>query len=402
MKIKNIKAKRIFDSRGNSTVEVELETNTGIFSSSCPAGASVGKNEALTVDVSQAIKNINKIIAPAIKGRNPENQKEIDDLMIRLDGTENKSKLGANAILPASMAVCRAGAAVKKIGLYQHIADLSQNKNKLFIPLPMFNILNGGKHASNDLAIQEFMIVPHEKTIAENLVKCNNIFNKLKNEIEKEFGKNHLVLGDEGGFAPPISFTKKALFLLRAACDREGIINFALDSAASQFYKNGKYLLENNEINRSQLLEFYMDLANEFPIISFEDPFAEDDWQGWEMLSSKFKIQNPKLLIIGDDLTTTNIKKIKEAHNKNACNGIILKLNQAGTVSETIEASNLAKSFGWKTIVSHRSGETMDDLIADLAVGLGAEFIKAGSPAKPERMVKYNRLLKIEQELKHG
>ena len=421
-KIKEIIAREIMDSRGKPTVEVELETDKGIFVASVASGASTGEGEALELrdadgrGVQVAIKNVNEIIAPKLKGKDPVNQKEIDDLMIALDGTENKSKLGANAILPVSMAVCRAGAASKKMPLYKHIAELSglETKNLKFeIPLPMFNILNGGKHVRRTLSgveghldIQEFMIVPHKKTIAENLVVCSKIFNNLQKEIEKDFSSTNsgqVELGDEGGFAPPISSAEKALFLIKGACAGENNVSFALDSAASEFYDTstgsvGKYKLEGNELTRTQMIEFYKNLANEFPIISFEDPFAETDWEGFK----EFTREMPGKIIIADDLTTTNIKIIKEAHNKSACNGVLIKLNQIGTVSETIEAINMTKSFGWKVTVSHRSGETMDNFIADLAVGTGADFLKAGSPAKPERMVKYQRLLEIEQELSLG
>ena len=399
-KIKNITAKKIADSRNNPTVSVELETDGGIFFASVPSGASTGKNEAIELrdedgkGVSLAIQNVNKIIAPKLRGKDVINQKEIDDLMIELDGTENKSKLGANAILGVSMAVCRAGSASKKNPLYQYISELSGKKNN--IPLAMFNILNGGAHAKNGLDIQEFMVVPQKKTFIENLVSCNKIFGNLKENIEKSFGKGHLELGDEGGFAPPVSNTEQALFLLKNAVGGETDVKFALDCAASQFYKEAKYYLDQKEFTRAGLLDFYKELINSFPFISIEDPFDEEDWEGFKEFTEAF---SSKISIIGDDLTTTNIKRIKEAHNKSACNGVILKLNQIGTVSETIEASNLAKSFGWKTIVSHRSGETMDDFIADFAVGIGADFIKSGSPAKEERMVKYKRLLEIEREL---
>jgi len=410
-KIKDIIAREIKDSRGNPTIEVVLETEKGEFTASVPSGASTGKSEALELrdadgkGVSVAIKNINEIIAPKLKGKNPENQKEIDDLMIALDGTENKSKLGANAILAVSLAVCRAGAGVKKIPLYKHISELAENGSPLKAPLAMFNVLEGGKHAENGLDIQEFMVVPQKKTFAENLVSCNKIFQNLQELLVKNYGK--VELGDEGGFSPQISKTDRALYLLKNAIADEGA-KIALDCAASQFYKDGKYVLEGLEMTRTQLADFYKNLVQNFSpstgsgqaIISIEDPFAEEDWNGFESIVRQM---GNKITIIGDDLTATNIKRIKEAHNKSACNGIILKLNQIGTVSETIEASNMAKSFNWKTIVSHRSGETMDDFIADLAVGTGADFLKSGSPAKPERMVKYNRLLQIEQEIKkHG
>ncbi|MGA2418211.1 MAG: phosphopyruvate hydratase [Candidatus Staskawiczbacteria bacterium] len=416
-KIKNIIAREILDSRGNPTIEVELETEKGIFVDSVPSGASTGENEALELrdadgkGVFTAVKNINEIIAPKLKGKDVLNQQEIDKLMIELDGTENKSRLGANAILAVSLAVCRAGATSKKIPLYQHISELSNQKTKKpanQIPLAMFNILEGGAHvhphtkvsvetsgvgARNDLDIQEFIIVPQKKTFAENLVLCNKIFQNLKENIEKNYGK--VEMGDEGGFAPKISKTEQALFLLKNAIGAEDC-KIALDAAASQFFNNDKYNLEGGELTKTELLEFYDDLVKRFPIISIEDPFAEEDWNGFESIVRQL---GEKIIIVGDDLTTTNIKRLKEAHSKNACNGVILKLNQIGTVSETIAAGNLAKSFGWKIIVSHRAGETMDDFIADLAVGISADFLKAGSPAKPERMVKYSRLLQIEQAL---
>ncbi len=398
-KIKEIIAKEIKDSRGNPTIEVELETEKGSFIASCPSGASTGKNEALELrdedgrGVSRAIKNVNKILAPKLKGKNPENQKELDNLMIELDGTENKSKLGANAILPVSMAICRAGAGAEKLPLYKYIANIAENNTSLKIPLPSFNILEGGAHAKNDLDIQEFMIVCQKKIFSENLVLVNRIFNNLQEILIKNYGSD-LQMGDEGGFAPEISKTEQALFLLKNAIGENIDVKIALDCAASQFYKDGKYLLEKKEYTKSALLDFYKDLLQRFPIISIEDPFAEEDWRGFEEILKEL----PNTIIVADDLTTTNIKKIKEAHSKNTCNGVIIKLNQIGTVSETIKAVRLAKSYGWKTIVSHRSGETMDDFIADLAVGIGADFVKSGSPAQPERMVKYNRLLEIENE----
>ncbi len=400
-KIKDIIAREIKDSRGNPTVEVELETEKGSFVASVPSGASTGENEALELrdadgkGVTTAIKNINEIIAPKLNGKDVVNQKEIDDLMISLDGTENKSRLGANAILAVSMAVCRAGAGSKKVSLYKHISELSLQKIEI-LPLPMFNILEGGAHvhSENHLDIQEFIVIPQNKSFSENLVSCNKIFQNLESLIKKNYGT--VELGDEGGFAPQISKTDQALYLLKNAIG-EGPVKIALDCAASQFYKGGKYAIEGRELTRAELLEFYDGLVDNFPIISIEDPYSEEDWPGFESIVRQL---GKNIIIVGDDLTTTNIKRIKDAHNKLACNGVILKLNQIGTVSETIDAGNLAKSFGWKTIVSHRSGETMDDFIADLSVGLQADFLKAGSPAKPERMAKYQRLLEIEMDIK--
>lgn len=421
-KIKSIIAREIRDSRGNPTVEVELETDKGSFVSSVPSGASTGENEAVELrdndgkGVGLAIKNVNEIIAPKLKGKDVLNQQEIDNFLIDLDGTENKSKLGANAILPVSMAICRSGAGAKKNPLYQYIAELSvadSTRGTVKLPLGMFNILNGGAHVGgrakpaeiptsggteNDLAIQEFMVVPQNELFSENLAECNRIFNSLQKNIEENYGKESLKMGDEGGFAPPISKTEQALFLLKTAID-ESDAKIAIDCAASGFFENNKYKLDGRELGRAELLEFYEDLVKRFPIISIEDPFSEEDWNGFEQIMRYYATTRSSVVVVGDDLTTTNIKRMNEAHNRSACNGVILKLNQIGTVSETIQASNMAKSFGWKTIVSHRSGETMDDFIADLAVGIGADFIKAGSPAKPERMVKYKRLLDIEREI---
>lgn len=401
-KIKKIEAKEIIDSRGDPTVEVELETDKGVFVASVPSGASTGKYEALELKdggerysgkgVLKAVKNVNKVIGPKLKGKDPTEQKIIDQLLIELDATENKSKLGANAILPVSIAVCRAGAVAKKLPLYQYIAQMSETPPKL--PTPAFNIINGGAHAGNNLDIQEFMVVPQKKTFVENLVLGSKIYQNLKEILIKNYGKNAIKLGDEGGFTPPISTAQQALYLLKNATANNDDIKFGIDCAASQLFKEGKYNLEGKEFTRNGLLDFYKELINAFPIIFIEDPYSEDDWEGFKEITRDL---SSKIIIIGDDITATNIKRIKEAHNKNACNGLILKPNQVGTVTETIEAAKLARSFGWRIIASHRSGETLDDFIADLAVGIGADFIKAGASSKEERMVKYNRLLEIEK-----
>lgn len=413
-KIKSIKAKEIKDSRGNPTIEVELITEKGSFMASCPSGASTGKNEALELrdadgkGVSTAINNVNKIISPNLTGRNPEDQKELDDLMIELDSTENKSKLGANAILPVSIAICRAAAESEKLPLYQYIAQLSESKN-LHIPFASFNFIEGGAHAvgRNNLDTQEFMVVPQKKTFTENLMIANTIFGNLKETLTKNYGAD-LKMGDEGGFAPQISKTEQALLLLKSAIGNLGV-KIAIDCAASQFFKGGKYFLEGKEFSRNNLIDFYRDLVSRFEIISIEDPFAEEDWQSFQEISKELsRSENngrsltksgSEIIIVGDDLTTTNIKRIKEAKNKEACNGIIIKPNQIGTVSEAIEAAKLAKSYNWKIIVSHRAGETADTFIADLSVGVRADFIKSGSPSQTERMLKYNRLLEIGKEL---
>src|SRR3989344_3811469 len=407
-KIKEIIAREIKDSRGKPTVEVELETSDGIFVDSCPSGASTGANEALELrdadgrGVQTAIDNVNKIIAPKLKGKDPKNQKELDELMIALDGTKNKSKLGANAILPVSMAIARAGAAVKKVHLYQHVFELSNVNDQMSIvklPKPSFNILNGGAHSKNKLELQEFMVVPQKKTFIENLKLGSDVFNKLT-ELLKQQG-DLPEMGDEGGYAPNISTTEQALFLIKSAIGSHEDVKIAIDCAASEFYRDGKYeVQEGKQLTRSELVEFYKDLFGRFPIISIEDPFAETDWEGFRELKAQFSNSTFQVTIIGDDLTTTNIERIKEAQQKHSCNGIIIKLNQSGTVFETIEAVNLAKSYGWKIMVSHRSGETMDNFIADLAVGVGADFIKSGAYTKDVRIAKYDRLLEIESELK--
>ena len=402
-KIKNLRAKEILDSRQNPTVEVEIETNKGKFSASVPSGASKGEYEALELrdkdaGVKTAIKNVNKIICPKLIGKDPVQQREIDKLMIDLDGTENKSKLGANAILAVSIAVCRAAAATEKLPLYEYISKLAGVRHPLTLPQPCFNFINGGKHAEKGLDIQEFMVIPQKKSFAENLAAASRIFQNLKEILIKNYGETAIKLGDEGGFVPPISNAQQALFLLKNASENNPEIKFALDCAASQFYKEGKYHLEGKELTRSGLLDFYKELINTFPIIFIEDPYGQDDWEGFKEITKEL---GKKIDIFGDDLLATNIKRIKEAHSRNACTGAIIKPNQIGTVTETIEAAKLAKSFEWKIMVSHRSGETLDDFIADLAVGVGAEFIKAGASSKEERMVKYNRLVKIEQELKN-
>jgi enolase len=417
-KIKSIKAREILDSRGNPTVEVELETDFGKFLASVPSGASKGKYEAVELrdggkryhgmGVLKAVRNVNEIIGPKLIGKDPACQKEIDDLMIELDGTENKAKLGANAICGVSMSVCRAGAAAKNLPLYKHISQpFSYNtnptavENVLWVQSPCFNIINGGAHAGNELDFQEFMIVPQKNSFSENLQIGTEIYHQLKGILSKKYGKLATNLGDEGGFAPPIKFPEEAIeLILEAAKELDYEIKIILDVAASQFFKEGKYKTKFGIFTNMGLLGYYEKLIKNYPILGLEDPFSEDDLEGWQNLMSNVKSQMSKLIIIGDDLTATNPRRMKMAKEKNACNSIILKINQIGTLTEALEAVKLAKEFGWKIIVSHRSGETNDDFISDLAVGIGADFIKAGAPARGERVAKYNRLLKIEEEIK--
>jgi len=415
-KIKSAKAREILDSRGNPTVEVELTTDFGVFLASVPSGASKGKYEAVELrdggkryqgrGVLKAIKNVNKIIAPKLKGKDVTHQKKVDELMIELDDTENKSKLGANAIAGVSMAVCRAGAAAKGISLYKHISEISGSRLQISgfkIPTPCFNVINGGAHAGNELDFQEFMIAPQAKIFQKDLQIASEIYQELKNIIKEKSIDLATNVGDEGGFAPPVRVPEEALNLIFEAvrkCGYQKQIKIILDIAASQLYTRGQYKMKFGVFTSEGLLRYYLDLIKKYPIIGLEDPFAEDDWQGWQMLTSNIKGQKSKVLIIGDDLTVTNPKRIKEARERKACNAIVLKPNQIGTVSEVIEAAKLAKSYGWRVMVSHRSGETCDDFISDLAVGISADLIKAGAPARGERVAKYNRLFKIEEELK--
>jgi enolase len=409
-RIKKLIAREILDSRGEPTVEVELMTDFGFFRDSAPSGASKGKYEAVEIrdggkryqgkGVLKAVQNVNKIIAKKLKNRDVTHQERIDELLIDLDGTENKSKLGANAILPVSMAVCRAGAAAQNISLYQYISQLFGQKIKReSFPVSCFNIINGGVHAGNDLQVQEFMVVPQAESFSKSLQIGSEIYHILKDVLIKKFGKKATNIGEEGGFAPPLRNTKTALDFLVKAVKLSGYwnkIEFALDCAATQFADGRSYKFENRRLSASRLLNFYQKLLKNYPIISLEDPFAENDINGFQIAYQEI---GANVLIIGDDLLVTNTEKMKKAFEKKLCNGLLLKINQIGTITEALESARLARSFGWKMMVSHRSGETNDDFIADLAVGISADFIKSGAPARGERLAKYNRLLKIEQEL---
>lgn len=411
-KIKKIKAREVLNSRGNPTVEVDLKTAKGLFRASVPSGASTGRYEAVELrdqeeryqgkGVKRAVANVNQVIGPELEGREI-NQSELDQKMIKLDGTDNKSKLGANAILPVSMAVCRAGAAAKGIPLYKHIARLLNPKSTESniqnptsnLPVPCFNIINGGKHAGNNLSIQEFMIVPQgEEEFKQKLRFGSEVYHSLKKILTNSFGAQATNVGDEGGFAPPLIRTDQALDLIVKAIQGNFDFKIALDCAASQFYKKDSYRLDQGVFTGEGLLKFYQSLIDREEFLFLEDPFEENDWENWKEL-----MKRTSALIIGDDLLATNPERIKKAHNQQACNGMILKPNQIGTVSETLKAAKLAKSFDWKVIISHRSGETCDSFISDLAVGIDADFIKAGAPCRGERVAKYNRLLRIEEEL---
>ena len=398
-KIKSIKAVEISDSRGMPTVELKLETDFGFFRASVPSGVSTGKYEAVELrddgkGVKKAIENIEKIIAPVLEKEDLTDQKRVDEILINLDGTKNKSRLGANAILPISIAVCRALAKARSISLYHYVSELAEARPPQRLPKPSFNMIEGGKHADSKLAFQEFMVMPQSGNFKENLEIGKRIYGKLKKILKKKFKK--MGLSSEGAFAAPVN-VYEAMDLIAEAGRGENF-KIAIDAAASSFYENGRYKFERKTISKEEIIEIYQDLASRYPIISIEDPFFEEDFDGFAELKGKI---GESIIILGDDITVSNIERIKLAQEKNACNGLILKPNQIGTVTETIEAAKLAKSFSWKIMVSNRGGETEDDFIADLAVGVGADFIKSGAPFPKERMAKYDRLVKIEEEI-HG
>jgi len=418
MPITKIHAREIFDSRGNPTVEVDLTTNLGTFRAAVPSGASTGIYEALELrdkdksrflgkGVLKAVANINNTIAPALvaKKLEPTAQVEIDELMLKLDGTENKTNLGANAILGVSLAVCKAGAAAKKTPLYKHIADLAGN-NQVILPCPAFNVINGGSHAGNKLAMQEFMLLPTgAATFKEAMRMGAEVYQNLKAVIKKKYGQDATNVGDEGGFAPNILENKEALNLIMEAIDAagyQGKIQIGMDVAASEFCKEGKYDLDfknpksnpSTWISSDQLGEIYMGFIKDYPVVSIEDCFDQDDWAAWTKFNGAAGIQ-----IVGDDLTVTNPKRIQKAVDVKACNCLLLKVNQIGSVTESIKACKLAQTNGWGVMVSHRSGETEDTFIADLVVGLCTGQIKTGAPCRSERLAKYNQILRIEEEL---
>lgn len=407
--IKKVIAREILDSRGKPTVEVKIFTDFGIFKASVPSGASTGEREAKELrdggrryfgqGVSGVVNNINKAIAKKIKGESVLNQERIDKILLELDGTPDKSHLGANALLPVSIAVSRAAAFAKGIPLYQYLSEFFPFKNKLKIPLASFNILNGGAHAGNELDVQEFMIIPQEQSFKKNLQIAAEVYHSLREILKRTFGESSINLGDEGGFAPPLSSTEEALSLLREAAKDAGYekeVKFGIDCAASNLIKGREYQIDKSSFTSLGLLSFYNDLVKEFPIIFIEDPYSQDDWSGFQSITKRFR---KKIIIFGDDLTTTNPKIIEEAGEKKACTGVIIKPNQIGTLTETFEAIKVARKYKLKILVSHRSGDTCDDFIADLAVASGADFIKSGAPARGERVAKYNRLLEIEEEL---
>lgn len=409
--IKTVHARQIMDSRGNPTIECDITLDGGAFGrAAVPSGASTGSFEALELrdggnaymgkGVLTAVKNVNEIIAPAIIGMDASEQTALDEKMIALDGTPNKEKLGANAILAVSLAAAHAVAAQKNIPLYKYIAEIYGNSNPCVLPRPMMNIINGGAHADNGLDAQEFMIIPNgAKSESDAIRMGSEIFHNLKSILKK--GGNSTNVGDEGGFAPNFHSCAEALDTIIAAIRAAGYtpgadVSIGLDVASSEFYKNGMYEFEGKSLTSDEMIEFYQDLISKYPIISIEDALAEEDWDGWKKLTDTI---GAKCQLVGDDLFVTNPARLKKGIDAGVANAILIKVNQIGSLTETLRAIKMAQDANYGVIVSHRSGETEDTTIADLAVATNAGQIKTGSMSRTDRMAKYNQLLRIEEEL---
>ncbi len=409
MKIIRVAAREVLDSRGNPTVEAEVETRNGLFKAIVPSGASTGAHEAIELrdggkryggkGVLKAVGNVNKIISKKIKGMDCTDQKAVDSALMTLDGTPNKNKLGANAILAVSMAVAKAGAAALGKPVYTYLGRLS-GRSATVLPVPQLNVMNGGKHAGLENDIQEQMFMPvGASSFKEALRASAEAYHVLKNILKKKFGAQGTLVADEGGFVPPFKTVEDRFEAMSAAVEEAGYgkeIVFAIDAASSEFYRNGFYFIGKNKYSRPELIDFYKSLTSTYPIASLEDGMAEDDWEGWGMLTKEL---GSRTQIVGDDLLVTNPTRVRKAIEKKASNSLLLKVNQIGTVSESIDAANLAFGAEWSVVVSHRSGETEDTLISDLVVGLDAGQSKFGAPARSERTAKYNQLLRIEEAL---
>ena len=403
-KIKDVIARWVLDSRGNPTVEVDVYLDNGVMGrATVPSGASTGVREAVELrdgddkfmglGVDMAVNNVMNTIRPALIGMEAQDQEKIDNLMIQLDGTKNKSKLGANAILGVSLAVLKASAKDAGVELYEYVGD------KYSLPTAMMNILNGGAHADNSLDFQEYMIIPIRDTMKERIRVGSEVFHALKKVLkEKGYSTN---VGDEGGFAPNLKSNEEGFLFIMEAIKRAGYVPgkdvaIAIDVAASEFYKDGKYEIDGKRLDTQELIDFYQELINKYPIISIEDPVDENDWEGFKLITDKL---GDKIQLVGDDLFVTNIECLSKGIELGAGNAILLKLNQIGTYTETIKTIKLARENGYKTIISHRSGETEDTTIADLAVGLNLRQIKTCSMSRTDRMCKYNQLIRIEEKL---
>ena len=409
-KIKKIMGREILDSRGNPTIEVDVILDNGIMGrAAVPSGASTGSKEAVELrdndmkrylgkGVLKAVTNVNKVIAPELIGKSPEDQSALDALMIKLDGTENKGKLGANAILGVSLATAKAAAQDRGLSIFRYLGG----DNARRLPIPFLNILNGGKHADNNVDIQEFMISPvGAKSFKEALRMASETYHTLK-AVLKSKGLNTAV-GDEGGFAPNLSSNEEAIKFIISAIEKAGYkpgsdISIVLDPAASEFYQDGRYVLkaDNSKLTSKEMVGYYTSLISKYPIISIEDGLAEDDWDGWQILTKEL---GKKIQLTGDDIFVTNPKILAEGIKKSVANSVLIKLNQIGTLSETLKTVEIAKTAGYTCMFSHRSGETEDSFLADIAVATNAGQLKTGAPARSERLAKYNQLLRIEEEL---
>jgi enolase len=401
MEITAVWAREILDSRGNPTVEVDVVAEGGFGSAAAPSGASIGKHEAhelrdggaryLGRGVLKAVDNVNNIIGPAIIGMDLENPAAIDLKMRELDGTKDKSRLGANAMTATSMAVVRAACSSSGKMLHEYLGGST-------LPLAMFNVINGGKHAGGKLAVQEFMIVPEADTFALRLKMASEIYHVLGKQLSAKYGPAARNVGDEGGFAPPIDNTYVALDSMVAAIDEAGYTGrcwLALDAAASSFHDNGAYAIDGKRLREAELIDYYADLAKAYPVKSIEDPFHEESFSAFAALVREL----PGVQVVGDDLVVTNVTRIRRAITERSMTALLLKINQIGTVGEALEAAHLCRENGLAVVVSHRSGETEDCFIADFAVGIDAGQIKTGAPARGERVAKYNQLLRIEERL---
>jgi enolase len=403
--IEKVHAREILDSRGNPTVEVEVHTPYSVGVACVPSGASTGTYEAIELrdkdkrfggkGVQKAVKNVNGPIAKKVTGMDVAEQRALDMAMIELDGTENKSKLGANAILGVSMAAARAAANMLEMPLYRYLGGINTYK----LPVPMMNVINGGKHAGSGLAIQEFLLLPAGAGSYHEALRAGvESYHTLGKILKEKYGNSATNVGDEGGYAPSIGTTREALDAMMEAVDKAGykdVMRFGMDAASSEFFKDNKYHIDGKALSRNELVDYYKALIKDYPIIVLEDPFAEEDWQGFVDITKAAK----GVTIIGDDIFVTNVKRLQKGIDMGAANSLLLKLNQIGSISESFDAAALAFRHKYKVAVSHRSGETCDSIIADVAVALGAEIIKTGAPARSERTSKYNQLLRIEEAL---
>ena len=410
-KITKIKAREVLDSRGNPTVEVDVVTENGVFRAMTPSGASAGQHEALELrdgDESRyfgkgtlnAVKNVNKIIAPKLIGLDPVAQETIDNIMLKLDGTDNKDKFGANAILPVSMAVTKAGATSKGLALFEYIGEMFGVVPHM-LPVPMCNVINGGKHAGQENSIQEHMLMPTgAKNFSDGIRMVSESYHHLAKLLKNKFGAGAILTGDEGGFAPAqVTDVEERLDLMLKAVENAGygdLMKIAMDPASSEFFYDGTYKIGKKSFSGGEIVDFYVDLCKKYPIVSIEDGLAEDDWDSWAEMVKKL---GTSIQIVGDDLFVTNTKRIQKGIEIGAANSVLIKLNQIGSVTETLNAIKMAHDQGWTAVVSHRSGETEDNFIADLVVGTSSGQIKTGAPARSDRNAKYNQLIRIEEEL---